>query len=379
MQKLRLPIRTSGVRRGNPGLPRLPEYKSLQTDVCLRIRLQRRRRPDRQFFVLLFMQRLQGLQLFELWPLMNNHPMRIGTRGSQLALWQARWVQRTIEEQSPKTATELVIIKTTGDKITDVPLAKVGGKGLFVKEIEEALMDGRIDLAVHSMKDMPAELPQGLCISAVPERENPLDALVANDYMTLDALPQGAHVGTSSLRRSSQLLHRRPDLNILALRGNLDTRLKKLTGGNLDAIVLATAGLKRLGLDHLITSILDAEIMLPAVGQGALCIESRTQDSRTSQIVTSLDHAETHLAVIAERAFLHRLEGGCQVPIAAFATIENQRLELTGMVAELDGGTLIKETTAGPSDQATSLGLELAEKLIARGAGAILEKLKQNA
>jgi hydroxymethylbilane synthase len=351
----------------------------VQAHVRLRIRLQKRRRSDRQFLGLLFLQRLQGLQLFELWPLMNDQPLRIGTRGSQLALWQARWVQRAIEERWPGTAAELVIIKTTGDKITDVPLAKVGGKGLFVKEIEEALMDGRIDLAVHSMKDMPAELPQGLCIGAVPERENPRDALISNDAISLEALPQGARVGTSSLRRSSQLLHRRPDLNILALRGNLDTRLKKLAGGNLDAIVLAAAGLKRLGLDHRITSVLPPDTMLPAVGQGALCIESRTRDSRTSQIATALDHAATHLAVTAERAFLHRLEGGCQVPIAAHATIEDKRMELTGLVAELDGSILIKETTAGPSEQAASLGLGLAEKLIARGAGAILERLKQNA
>lgn len=305
--------------------------------------------------------------------------LRIGTRGSQLALWQAHWVQQAIEGQWPEVKTELTIIKTTGDKITDVPLAKVGGKGLFVKEIEEALMDGRIDLAVHSMKDMPAELPHGLSISAVPERENPLDALISNNNISLDQLPPDARVGTSSLRRASQLLHRRPDLNIRPLRGNLDTRLKKLAGGDLDAIVLATAGLKRLGLGNLITSVLDPDIMLPAVGQGALCIESRTHDSRTSQIVTSLDHAATHLAVMAERAFLHRLEGGCQVPIAAFATLEKEQLELTGLVAEVDGSILIQEAVSGPCDEAVSLGIDLAKKLIARGAGDILERLKQNA
>ncbi|MEJ2659537.1 MAG: hydroxymethylbilane synthase [Desulfobacteraceae bacterium] len=310
---------------------------------------------------------------------MMKNLLRIGTRGSQLALWQARWVQQAIERQWPETKTELTIIKTTGDKITDVPLAKVGGKGLFVKEIEEALMDGRIDLAVHSMKDMPAELPHGLCISAVPERENPLDALISNNKIYLDQLAPGARVGTSSLRRASQLLHRRPDLKIQTLRGNLDTRLKKLSGGDLDAIVLATAGLKRLGLDHLITSVLDPDVMLPAVGQGALCIESRTHDNRTSQIVTSLDHAATHLAVMAERAFLHRLEGGCQVPIAAFATLENERLALTGLVAEVDGSIFIKESASGPCEEAVSLGVKLAETLMARGAGDILERLKQNA
>jgi hydroxymethylbilane synthase len=305
--------------------------------------------------------------------------MRIGTRGSQLALWQARWVRQAIEKQWPEIKTELTIIKTTGDKITDVPLAKVGGKGLFVKEIEEALMDGRIDLAVHSMKDMPAELPHGLCISAVPERENPLDALISNNNISLDQLPRGARVGTSSLRRASQLLHRRPDLNIRTLRGNLDTRLKKLSGGDLDAIVLAAAGLRRLGLRHLITTVLDPDIMLPAVGQGALCIESRTHDSHTSQIVTSLDHAATHLSVMAERAFLHRLEGGCQVPIAAFATLENEQLALNGLVAEVDGSIVIQEAVSGPCDEAASLGVKLAKTLIARGAGDILERLKQNA
>jgi hydroxymethylbilane synthase len=357
----------------------LREHQSKQADVRLRLCLQRRRRPDRQFIgILIFLQRLQSLQLFKLWPLMKGL-LRIGTRGSKLALWQARWVQQAIEEQWPETRTELTIIKTTGDKITDVPLAKVGGKGLFVKEIEEALMDGRIDLAVHSMKDMPAELPHGLFISAVPERENPLDALISKDNISFTQLPPGARVGTSSLRRASQLLHRRPDLKIRTLRGNLDTRLKKLSGGDLDAIVLATAGLKRLGLDHLITSVLEPDIMLPAVGQGALCIESRTHDSRTSQMVTSLDHAATHPAVIAERAFLHRLEGGCQVPIAAFATLANEQLKLTGLVAEVDGSVFIQEAASGPCDEAESLGIKLAKTLLARGAGDILERLKQNA
>lgn len=305
--------------------------------------------------------------------------IRIGTRGSQLALWQAHWVKKAIEQQWPEITVELVVIKTTGDKIQDVPLSKVGGKGLFVKEIEEALINGGIDLAVHSMKDMPAELPHGLCISAVPERENPLDALLTRDSIALDDLPLGARVGTSSLRRSSQLLHLRPDLKIMPLRGNLDTRLKKLAGGDLDAIVLATAGLKRLGLDHYITTVLDPDTMLPAVGQGALCIEGRTNDDSTAKAVTGLDHAVTHFAVMAERAFLHRLEGGCQVPIAGHATIENEKLEVTGLVAELDGSLLIKEQATGPCDRAVSLGRGLAEKLLALGADAILEKLEQNA
>jgi len=317
-------------------------------------------------------------QLCGMWPLMDNN-VRIGTRGSQLALWQAKWVQRAIEQKWPDAHTELVIIKTTGDKILDVPLAKVGGKGLFVKEIEESLKDGRIDLAVHSMKDMPAELPHGLCIGAVPQREDPLDALIAVSSNSLQNLPAGARVGTSSLRRAAQLLHLRPDLSIEPLRGNLDTRLKKLTTTDLDAIVLATAGLKRLGLADRITATLAPDIMLPAVGQGALCIENRTNDDIISPLVTSLDNATTHTAVIAERAFLHRLEGGCQVPIGGHATIDNDdRLTITGLVAEPDGSSLIKETVEGPCDQAKSLGLQLAEMLLSRGAAAILERLEHH-
>lgn len=307
-----------------------------------------------------------------------KNPIRIGTRGSQLALWQANWVQKAIEQQWPDTRAELVIIKTTGDKILDVPLAKVGGKGLFVKEIEEALTDGRIDLAVHSMKDMPARLPHGLSIGAVPKRENPLDALIAEHGESLDDLPQGARVGTSSLRRAAQLLYKRPDLNIEPLRGNLDTRINKLTATDLDAIVLATAGLNRLGFAHRITEILEPDIMLPAVGQGALCIENRTNDEIISPIISALDDAITHTAVLAERAFLHRLEGGCQVPIAGHAVIDNDdRLTITGLVVELDGSRLIKKTISGPCNQADALGIELAESLLSKGAATILERLAQ--
>jgi hydroxymethylbilane synthase len=302
--------------------------------------------------------------------------IRIGTRGSQLALWQAKWVQKAILKQWPDVQAELVMIKTTGDKILDVPLAKVGGKGLFVKEIEEALLDGRIDIAVHSMKDMPARLPHGLSIGAVPARENPLDALVTESYPSLQDLPKGARVGTSSLRRSAQLLHQRPDLSIEPLRGNLDTRLKKLSSTDLDAIVLAAAGLRRLGLADRITATIEPDIMLPAVGQGALCIENRTHDDTISTIVSALDDAATHTNVVAERAFLHRLEGGCQVPIAAHATIDdNDQMTITGLVAELDGSRIIKEKIEGPCDQSTSLGLKLAEALLARGAMAVLERL----
>lgn len=307
-----------------------------------------------------------------------KNPIRIGTRGSQLALWQAKWVQKAIEQQWPDTRAEWVIIKTTGDKILDVPLAKVGGKGLFVKEIEEALMDGRIDLAVHSMKDMPARLPHGLSIGAVPKRENPLDALITAHGESLNDLPQGARVGTSSLRRAAQLLYKRPDLNIEPLRGNLDTRLKKLTTTDLDAIVLAVAGLNRLGFAQRITQILEPDIMLPAVGQGALCLENRTNDEIISPIISALDDAMTHTAVLAERAFLHRLEGGCQVPIAGHAVIDNDdRLTITGLVAALDGSRLIKKTISGPCNQADTLGIELAESLLSKGAASILERLAQ--
>lgn len=306
--------------------------------------------------------------------------IRIGSRGSQLALWQAEWVQTQINQNHPDCTTQLVIIKTTGDKITDVPLAKVGGKGLFVKEIEEALLDGRIDIAVHSMKDMPSEIPPDLCIGAVPQRENPLDALVSDRYASIDALPQGACLGTSSLRRAAQLLHYRPDVNIAPLRGNLDTRLKKLADNtDLDAIVLASAGLKRLGMADRITTYIEPEIMLPAVGQGALCIESRINDKEIGPIVSGLDHAESHIAVLAERAFSQRLEGGCQVPIAAHATLNDNRLHVTGMVAELDGRLVLKDTVEGSCDQAAAAGLKLAENLLARGAGPILQRIMHNA
>lgn len=305
--------------------------------------------------------------------------LRIGTRGSQLALWQARWVQSAIMRRQPDVEVDLLIIKTQGDKILDVPLAKVGGKGLFVKEIEEALLDGRIDLAVHSMKDMPAELPPGLTICAVPKRENPLDALISIEHDSLDDLPQGARVGTSSLRRSAQLKHLRPDLEIVSLRGNLDTRLKKLETTDLSAIVLAAAGLTRLGLADRITTYLNEEQMLPAVGQGALCIETRDEDPSVQSIVGQLDDPDTRTAVMAERAFLKRLEGGCQVPIAGHAKTEGSSLRLCGLVADLDGRNIIKNTMAGQAEHADHLGRSLGEDLLNRGAGPILEGLKQDA
>ena len=267
----------------------------------------------------------------------EQRPLRIGTRGSALALWQAEWVKSQLLSGERELVVELVIIKTTGDKILDVPLAKVGGKGLFVKEIEEALLQGRADLAVHSVKDMPAELPEGLHLAAMPRREDPRDALISKNGAGLDKLPHRARVGTSSLRRAAQLLHLRPDLRIETLRGNVDTRLRKLESEGLDAIVLAAAGLKRMELSQVISEYLEPERILPAVGQGALGIETRIADLSTNEIVASLIHQQTVTTVRAERAFLKRLEGGCQVPIGAYATMEGETLILTGMVADLKG------------------------------------------
>jgi len=310
---------------------------------------------------------------------MTAGKITIGTRGSQLALWQANWVKTAISQTHPEYSVELTIIKTRGDKILDVPLAKVGGKGLFVKEIEEALLDGRIDLAVHSMKDMPAEIPAGLCIGAVPKREEPRDVLITRSGLSFEQLRQGARIGTSSLRRSAQLLHVRADIQIVPLRGNLDTRLKKLENEDLDAIVLAAAGVRRLGLAHRITQILDESLMLPAVGQGALCIEIREADPRIRGVADALNHMMTQQVVMGERAFLNRLEGGCQVPIAGHGQIDDTGFSLTGLVCDVDGSHLIKETRCGSADQSERIGLELADALLARGAGEILERLNANA
>ncbi|MCP4683741.1 MAG: hydroxymethylbilane synthase [Desulfobacterales bacterium] len=302
--------------------------------------------------------------------------IKIGTRGSKLALWQANWVKDKLISHHPSITVELEIIKTKGDKILDVPLAKVGGKGLFVKEIEEALLNGRIDLAVHSMKDMPGDLPGGLCISAIPLRENPLDVLLSHNKTTLKELPAGASIGTSSLRRSSQLKSIRPDLNILPLRGNLDTRIRKLEAKEYDAIILAAAGVKRLQYEHHISQYLDPNIMLPAVGQGALCIETRKDDPQITPYVTDLDHEQTRRVVLGERAFLHRLEGGCQIPIAAFGETNVDNFTLTGMVSDIDGKTILRETLKGIPDASEKIGTDLAEKLLALGARDILEKIK---
>ena len=301
--------------------------------------------------------------------------LKIGTRGSKLALWQANWVKSALENAHAGLAVDLVIIKTKGDKILDVPLAKVGGKGLFVKEIEEALLDGRIDLAVHSMKDMPGDIPPGLCIGPVPQRELPLDVLISRGGDKLADLQQGASIGTSSLRRSAQLRHLRPDLEITGLRGNLDTRLRKLDEGQMDAIVLAAAGIRRLGLEDRVTEYLAPGDMLPAVAQGALCIEIRESDHATDQLVNILNHPETRTVVLGERAFLHRLEGSCQIPVAGYGTLEDETFTIKGLVANLDGSQVIQATATGAAGRAREVGIELAEKLLARGADRILEEL----
>jgi hydroxymethylbilane synthase len=299
----------------------------------------------------------------------------LGTRASRLAIWQAEWVQARLREVAPDVTVTLQRIKTSGDRILDVPLAKIGGKGLFVKEIEEALLQGAIDLAVHSMKDVPTTLPDGLDILCVPEREDPRDALISREGKALDELPQGARIGTSSLRRQSQLLHRRPDVKIEMLRGNLDTRLRKLREGEFDAIVVAAAGLKRMGWAEQITEYLPPTVSLPAIGQGALGIEGRRDDEFVRQIVSALEHPPTRTAVTAERALLDKLEGGCQVPIAAHATIAGTRLRLEGLVASVDGRRIVQDVVEGPSADARQLGAKLGEQLLSQGGRAILNEI----
>ena len=304
-----------------------------------------------------------------------SETIRIGTRASLLAVTQSTWVKDQIEHHHPDVRVELVKITTKGDKILDVPLARVGGKGLFVKEIEDALLENRVDLAVHSMKDVPTELPDGLEVAIVPPREIARDAFVSARYQRLAELPAGARIGTSSLRRKAQLAALRPDLAINDLRGNLDTRLRKLDEGQYEAIILAGAGLNRLGLQDRITTLFDPEEMVPAIGQGALGIELRGDDQRIRDLLSFLHHPDTADAVRAERAFLLRLEGGCQVPIGAHATIAGETLTLTGLIASVDGRQVLREQQSGPRKQAERLGTELAETLLDRGGRAILDEV----
>jgi len=299
----------------------------------------------------------------------------LGTRGSKLAVHQSEWVQARIKELAPHVTVTLRRIHTSGDKILDVPLAKIGGKGLFVKEIEEALLSGEIDLAVHSMKDVPTVLPAGLDLLCIPLREDARDALISRDGRLFKDLPQGAKVGTSSLRRQAQLLQARPDLSISMLRGNLDTRLKKLREGQFDAIVLAAAGLRRLGWEYEITEYLAPEISLPAIGQGALGIEGRQDDQFVRSLLSGLEHPPTRTMVRAERALLHRLQGGCQVPIAAHATLAGSDVTLEGLVASVDGKEIIRDRVRGTVTDPESIGIQLGEQLLARGGDKILQAI----
>lgn len=299
----------------------------------------------------------------------------LGTRGSKLAVHQSEWVQARLKEVAPQVAVTLRRIRTSGDMILDVPLAKIGGKGLFVKEIEEALLSGEIDLAVHSMKDVPTELPAGLDLLCIPCREDARDALISRDGKRFKDLLKGAKVGTSSLRRQAQLLQARPDLSIVMLRGNLDTRLRKLREGQFDAIVLAAAGLRRLGWEHEITEYLAPEISLPAIGQGALGIEGRRDDQFVQSLLSGLDHAPTRTMVRAERALLHRLQGGCQVPIAAYATVSGSDVMLEGLVASVDGKEIVRDRVHGTVTDPESMGIQLAERLLAGGADRILQAI----
>ena len=301
--------------------------------------------------------------------------IKIGTRGSLLATTQSTWVRNQIESQHPQTTVELVKIVTKGDKILDVPLAKVGGKGLFVKEIEEALLRKDVDLAVHSMKDVPSELPDELHLGIIPLRENPFDAFISNICSSLNELPQGAKVGTSSLRRRAQLAAIRPDLDIEDLRGNLDTRLRKLDEGQYEAIILAAAGLNRLGMSDRATGYFTPVEMLPAVGQGALGIELRKEDAELLAGLAFLNDDKTTVAVTAERSFLIRLEGGCQVPIGAFAEVDGDQITLTGLVASVDGTEVIKRSMSGAANEAQALGLQLAEQLLDLGGREILDEV----
>jgi hydroxymethylbilane synthase len=308
---------------------------------------------------------------------MTSEPLRIATRKSPLALWQANHVADRLRRLHPGLTVELLGMSTQGDKILDTPLAKIGGKGLFVKELEQGLLEGRADLAVHSMKDVPALLPPGLHLGAILEREDPRDAFVSNRFPRLQDLPHGARLGTASLRRQAQLACLRPDLRILSLRGNVNTRLAKLDADQYDAIILAASGLKRIGFGHRIRSCLAPEQSLPAIGQGALGIECRIQDERVNRLIAPLNHQATVLCVRAERAMNLRLMGGCQVPIAGFAQLDGDGVRLRGLVAEVDGSHLIRAERRDRPANAELLGQALAEELLGHGAARILRALYQ--
>ncbi len=308
---------------------------------------------------------------------MTKKIIRIATRKSPLALWQAEHVAERLEKLFPDVTTELVKMVTKGDKILDAPLAKVGGKGLFVKELEQGMLEGTADIAVHSMKDVPVEFPEGLHLAAILDREDPTDAFVSNHYDSLDALPVNAKIGTSSLRRQCQIKEKLPDAEIMSLRGNVNTRLAKLDAGEFDAIILASAGLKRLGMGERITQCLDAGVSLPAVGQGAIGIECRSDDKVINELLMALHDNETTIRVTAERAMNARLNGGCQVPIAGFAEVRDDQLVMRGLVGAPDGSVLYRAEMTGGLDQAEMIGKTVAEHLLEQGADKILQALYQ--
>ncbi len=309
---------------------------------------------------------------------MAHKTIRIATRKSPLALWQAEHVAARLQAEHPGLTTELVTMVTKGDKILDAPLAKVGGKGLFVKELEQGMLDGKADIAVHSMKDVPVEFPEGLHLSVIMQREDPCDALVSNHYADLQQLPDTVRIGTSSLRRQCQIKARFPNAEILSLRGNVNTRLAKLDAGEYDAIILAAAGLKRLGMADRITQRLDPELSLPAIGQGAIGIECRADDAEINALLAPLHDLETNICITAERALNKRLQGGCQVPIAGFARLSGNQLSINGLVGHPDGSHIYSASATGVADQAKQLGTEVADQLLNDGAKQILDELYAN-
>ena len=302
-----------------------------------------------------------------------SQTIRIATRKSPLAMWQAEEVARQLKLHHPELAVEFVKMTTKGDKILDAPLAKVGGKGLFVKELEQGMLDGQADIAVHSMKDVPMAFPEGLHLPIIMEREDPRDAFVSSHYASLDDLPANARIGTSSLRRQLQLKEAMPDAQMLDLRGNVNSRLQKLDNGDYDAIILAAAGLIRLGFKDRIRSFIEPEQSLPAIGQGAVGIECRENDDTILKLLAPLNHPHTHTRLSAERAMNNRLNGGCQVPIAGYSVLEGDEIYLRGLVGRPDGSEVVRDEIRGPAAQAEQLGVELAERLLARGADAILK------
>ncbi|MFP3364995.1 hydroxymethylbilane synthase [Pseudoalteromonas sp. SIMBA_148] len=305
--------------------------------------------------------------------------VRIATRKSALALWQAEFVKAELERFHADVRVELVPMSTQGDIILDTPLAKIGGKGLFVKELEQAMLDGRADIAVHSMKDVPVEFPQGLALHTICEREDPRDAFVSNNFANLSALPQGSIVGTSSLRRQCQIKALRPDLDIRDLRGNVNTRLGKLDDGQYDAIILAAAGLIRLEMESRIADYIEPEVSLPANGQGAVGIECRIDDEVTKALLAPLEHTQTRIRVNAERSMNRYLEGGCQVPIGAYALVDGEQVHLRGLVGAVDGSEILRDEVTGHVNDAEKLGIELAKKLLAQGADKILVEVYRDA